>query len=76
MIAACLHCGRPFDPDVFPLARPRRDGTRGHFAYCADCLSASRWPGSEHPLAGGGRHAVNRARRNLRRRQAYARWAA
>lgn len=41
----CLTCGRPFDPARFPLARPRRDGTRHPFRYCDECLSGGRYAG-------------------------------
>ena len=58
----CLSCGRPFDPARFPLARPRVDGTRGHFRYCDACLAEGRY-------AGGGRLARRRANRECEQRR-------
>ena len=62
----CEHCGRPFDPVRFPLARPRKDGTRGHFRYCDECLALPERRGLRSDRA---------AVYAYRRRVAYARWA-
>jgi hypothetical protein len=64
----CAHCGLAFDPVRFPLARARKDGTRGHFRYCDTCLAL--------PSRRGRKDAVNYAHRAWRRRVAYAKWAA
>lgn len=38
-MSPCLSCARPYDPDRFPLGRPRIDGSRHPFRYCDECLS-------------------------------------
>lgn len=69
MTSVCLNCGVSSEDEPFPLGRPRKDGTRGLMAYCTDCF-IDRGSG----LRGGGKEALNRARRNWRRRTAYAAW--
>ena len=44
----CRHCGRPYDPVRFPLARPRRDGTRHPMRYCDSCLALPWRRGGGH----------------------------
>ena len=39
VVTPCANCGRPYDPVRFPLARPRKDGTRRPFRYCDTCLA-------------------------------------
>jgi hypothetical protein len=70
----CLHCGAT-DADVgFPLARPRKDGSRWRFRYCDRCLAeqqeAYRW-GQRLALRGGGQEAKRRGDRESRWRQRY-----
>lgn len=62
-VLRCLHCRRAYDETVWPLSRPRADGTRWPMNYCAECLAETR-------RRGGGRGAIARAKAAYRKRRA------